>query len=292
MAFDELHEEDATGWKRGLYEDAKDTFRAPVVNALFRFPMAQYPDFLRYAWGQVKPIFQTEAFGQFTVTYRDLLLSGLEDEVGLPTFTPGELGMPPGEFRELQGQAATFDIVAPRLAALMELYDTTVHGRPVGSTPSTDLSAVAPLSPTFDRERGLPTTLLTVEEMPQSLSEVADDVRAFHGFDEGLATVHLSLAQWPEYFAPAWNHLEGFLRSQAYDSLREREEQCVEDFLESIPYRPRLSPADLREVGIEEDTIDGVQALFEWFNHGPPRTVIRTLPMYAAMVDADGPRGD
>jgi hypothetical protein len=32
----QLYEVEATGWRRGLYEDVQATFRAPIVNWIFR----------------------------------------------------------------------------------------------------------------------------------------------------------------------------------------------------------------------------------------------------------------
>ena len=107
---------------------------------------------------------------------------------------------------------------------------------------------------------------------------------------DGIATIHQCTAQWPGYFAPAWEWIESVLRSDDYGQVRERAISCVDDFVDSIAYRPRLEPDDLRDVGIEDDGIEELRDVFEWFRHGPPRTVIRTLPLYAATVDSSGPR--
>lgn len=80
----QLYETEATGWKRGLYDDIQRTFRAPIVNWIFRTTMANYPEFLCYAWGQVKPVFQTRAFGRTSVAYRDVVLSAVESAPARP----------------------------------------------------------------------------------------------------------------------------------------------------------------------------------------------------------------
>lgn len=57
-----------------------------------------------------------------------------------------------------------------------------------------------------------------------------------------------------------------------------------------MPYTPRLSPEDLRNVGFDNSVIENVQTLFREFNSGAVETVLPTLPVYAATVDADGVR--
>jgi hypothetical protein len=57
-----------------------------------------------------------------------------------------------------------------------------------------------------------------------------------------------------------------------------------------MAYTPRLSPGDLRNVGFDDSVIEDVQALFREFNRGAVETVLPTLPVYAATVDAGGVR--
>ncbi|WP_101297371.1 halocarboxylic acid dehydrogenase DehI family protein [Halegenticoccus soli] len=294
---EQLYETEATGWKRGLYEDVKRTFRAPFVNWIFRTTMANEPAFLRYAWGQVKPIFETRGFARFSAAYHDELLS-VGDARELPTYRCEELELRPAEYRELRGQLATFDAVGPRLAALFEVMDRSLRGEPVGAGPDEAVGAgpdearvaTEPFPEWFDRDRGLPPTMVAPDGVPDELEETVDAIEAFHGLGDQLPSVYRCLAQWPGYLTRAWGDLEPVFRSDEFDAAGERVDDRLDRFVRSTPYRPRLAPEDLRGVGFDGETIDGVQWLFRRFNRGPARGVVRTLPAYASTVDAAGRR--
>lgn len=285
----QLYESEATGWRGGLYEDVKATFRAPIVNWIFRTATANYPELLRYAWGQIKPVFQTRAFGRFSVAYRDDLLAGVEAVAdGLPVYRRAALGVDPAAFRELRGQATTFDVVAPRLAVLFALLDRGLRGEPVGVDPAEGRAWTEPCPAWLDRDRGRSPTL--ADSTPEALSETVDGIRDYHGLDGNLPSVHRCLAQWPAYLGRAWDDLEPAFRSKAFSAAEARADDRVTAFVERIPYRPRLGEATLLEAGFDEATVEGARDLFGRFDRGPARGVVHTLPAYAATLSVAGRR--
>lgn len=286
----QLYEQEATGWKRGVYEDIKQTFRAPIVNWVFRTWMANYPAFLRYVWGQLKPVFQTRSFARLSVNYREAILTEVEASFEVPSYRRTDVDVRPAEFSELRGQVATFDVVAPRLAILFELTDRLLHDEPVGETLDESRAATEPFPDWLDRDRGAPPTMASSSDIPESLDDVTNELQQFHGLDGQLASVHRCLAQWPGYFERAWTDLRPILHDEAFESGTDQMEKLVDDFVTSMPYHPRLSPDDLRQRGTDEEVIDGAKQLVEQFNRGPAHGVVQTLPLYAATVDVAGPR--
>lgn len=226
-AEEQLHEVDARGWQRSLYDDVKETFRAPIVNWVFRTAMANEPEFLRYAWGQVKPVFETRAFARLSVRYRDAVLGELEREEPLPAYRPGDVDLGPTAYRELRGQVATYDVVAPRLAVLFETMDRALQGDPVGHEPAEDRAATAPIPDWIDRNRGRSPTLIDAEDVPEELAPTVDAIRAFHGFGEGLPSIYRTLAQWPTFLERMWTDVEPHLTSDAFGAVRERTDGIV-----------------------------------------------------------------
>ncbi|WP_224449790.1 halocarboxylic acid dehydrogenase DehI family protein [Haloprofundus salilacus] len=285
----QLYESEATGWKRGLYEDVKGTFRAPFVNWIFRTAMANEPALLRYAWGQVNPVFGTRAFGEFATAYRDEILS-VDTEFDLPSYRRETLGVRPPEYRELRGQLATFDVVAPRLLVLFELMDRALHDEPVGVEPDESRSATEPLPSWLDRGRGAPPTMVGADDVPDQLDDTLDSLRRYHGLDDSLPSIYRCLAQWPEYLSTAWRDLEPVLESEAFADARAGGDERVGAFVDATPYRPRLDSETLRKLGFESESIEGMQSLFAGFNDDPVRSVVATLPVWAATVDAGGER--
>jgi hypothetical protein len=287
----QLYELDATDWKRGVYDDITATFRAPIVNWIFRTLMANDPAFTRRMWGRVKPVFSTRAFGEFSVAYRDAALAAVEESTTLPTYRFDHLDVSPVEYAELRGQLATFDIVAPRLAVLFEVLDRSLHGETLGGDPADSRASTAPLPTWLDTDRGRPATMAPIDDLPADISETVDDIRAFHGFDpDSLPSIYRCLAQWPGFLNALWNDLTPVLRGEAFDDACERTDVLVEEFVETMAFDPGVTPETLTAWGVDDDQVGELQDLFAEFNGGPVATVLPAIPLFATTVDAVGER--
>jgi hypothetical protein len=240
----------------------------------------------------VKPLFQTRSFARLSVAYRDRVLSELEADGPIPTFRRPDTGLSPAEYRELRGQVATFDVVAPRLAVLFEAADRALGGDALSPADSADAAveydATAPYPEWLDRDRGREPTM--VDEVPDSLTETADAIRAFHGFDDTLPSVYRCLAQWPGYLDPAWDALAPRFESSAFDEAVARTTDLVDLYVDDVPYQPRLTREDLRSAAFSERTVEAAASLFQTFNSGPVLTVLPALPVLAATVGVSGER--
>ncbi len=288
----QLYETEATGWKRGVYDDVRATFRAPVVNWIWRTTMANYPEFCRYLWSQVKPVFETRAFARYTVRHRDAVLSAVEDDpdAKIPAYRRSDVGVSPAEYTELRGQLATFDVVAPRLAVLFRVTNRALHGDEVGSSPSTDRAATAPFPDWLDADRGRAPSMVPFDEFGDDVAETAAALQEFHGFDEGLPSIYRCLAQWPPLFDALWSDLGPVLRSETYETARDRADEHTDAFVDATPYAPQVGPDTLRARGFDDDLIADVQELFGEFDTGPVDGVLPALHLWAAAVDATGVR--
>lgn len=283
----QLYEAEATGWQRGLYEDVRRTLRAPIVNWIFRTLTANRPELMRYLWGQVKPVFGTRAAAELSVAYRDTVLSGAE-AAGIEAYRPADVDVSPAEYRELRGQVATFDVVAPRLALLFELLDRAMAGRPVAERPDERRVATAPFPARLDRDRGLTPTLLDADGVPPSLDDTVAEIREVH-FGSGLASIHRCLAQWPAFFRPAWADVRSVVGADEYERAVEEAEALVGEHVATLPYRPRIAPDDLRGAGFTEGTVEGFRSFLASFTESA-FGVVPTLHPYAALAGASGPR--
>lgn len=278
---EQLYPTDATGWMAGLYADVQTTFRAPIINWILRTTAANHPDFLRYLWGQVKPIFETMAFGNCSTAYRDAVLS----QVPVPRYRREELRVQPAEFTELRGQVATFDVVAPRLAVLFETVDRGLNAA-LDPAPGESRAATEPLPPWLDRDRGREPTMTTLADSDGELGETVASIRAVHDLGATLPSIYRCLGQWPEYLVPAWEELHPVLAELDTDTVH----AVVDSFVDELPYVPRLAPAELARIGIDEKTIEDMQALFGGFNRGPDQTVLPAIHLHAASVGVSGRR--
>lgn len=288
----QLYDIDATGWQKGVYEDIKRTFRAPFINWIFRTNMANHPTLFRQVWFQIKPIFTTKAFANFSVEYRETVLSACESRNSLPTYRREALALQPAEYRELRGQLATFDIVAPRLAVLFELMDRLLHEEPVAGRADERAASTEPFPDWLDTDRGMQPSMIGFKEIPAALDETVSSIQEFHGYEESLPSIYRCAAQWPEFLDAAWNDLAPVLEDEAFDEVHTAAYGLVEDYVRTLPYHPQISTPQLEQLGFERETITGMRDLFEEFNRGAiaAQTVVPFLHILAAMVDAEGAR--
>jgi hypothetical protein len=276
---------EATGWRRGLYEDVMSTFRAPVVNSIWRTLVANRPVAARHLWHAVKPVFETRAFAAFTVRYRDAVLDALGE---LPQYDPGGLGLSPSAFAALRGQLATFDIVAPRLAALFTVCDRALNGTVDGVRDGH--AATAPFPAWLDADRGEPVTLAASGAAREAAPATVEAVDGFHG-TAFLPSIYRCLAQWPSAFERLWAGFEP-VRESGYDAARARADDLADAFAARPPTVPVVTPATLTAAGVDDGAAahEALSGLFSAFAAGAGG-VLPLLHGYAAAVDATGERG-
>jgi hypothetical protein len=281
----EVHERDAEGWERGLYADVQRTFRAPVVNWIFRTLVANEPAATRYLWGQVKPLFQTRACAVAVDAHREAVRSRVDP----PHLGRERLGLAPAEFRELQGQLATFDAVVPRLSLLFAAADLGLQGESLAAD-----EEVAPAATRPHGRSGIPParrapTMASVGDSEAAVPAVVADVRSFHGFDDELPSVYRCLAQWPDAFRETWDAVAPDLRSDDFEAATDRCGDVAATAVREAAYTPRLAPADFERLGLDGADIEGLQALFATFNRGPVASVLPAVHVLAAALDAESP---
>lgn len=277
----QVSEIEVSALQEGLYADIKETFRAPVVNSIWQTLVANDPELTTYIWGQVKPAFQTRQFAAFTVAFRDRVLSGADPD--LPRYTLDEIGINATEFAELQGQLATLDTVAPRLAVLFRLIERRLKDQPVG-TEASGSGATAPFPTWLDRDMVRPTVRLPQhrarEAMPEDLAG---------GFDEIVPSIYRCLAQWPSYLERAPGDIRPIVESSAFETALTEAYDLAETYLDRLPYTPRLDPAGLREIGLTQEEIEDYREFFTTFKANG-REVLPLLHLFPATVGAAGER--
>lgn len=293
---EQLHLADATGWRRGLYEDVMATFRAPIVNSIWRTLVANRPLAARHLWTAVKPTFETRAFADFSVRYRDRVLDALEGTAegpGLPTYGPGDVGLSPSAFATLRGQLSTFDTVAPRLAALFAVCDRACSGS--FDAPREGHAATAPAPAWLDADRGARVTVLDSDAAQDAAPDTVADIDAYHG-TEFLPSIYRCAAQWPSYLERAWADLEP-LRAAAGDSpvgfaaAEAAADGTVDGLLDRPPAPFTVTAETLGAAGVDDpdDALGELQETFAAFADGVSG-VLPVLHALAATVDATGER--
>jgi hypothetical protein len=295
----QLHLADATGWRRGLYEDVMSTFRAPIVNSIWRTLVANRPHAARRLWTSVKPLFQTRAFTDFSVRYRDRVLGALEsgeadgssDDAGLPAYDPDDVDLSPADFAALRGQLATFDIVAPRLAALFAVCDHALSEGFDGARE--DHAATAPATGWLDADRGTRVTVLGSDAAREAAPDAVGAIEDYHG-TAFLPSIYRCLAQWPSYLETVWTDTAPLREADevGFDAAREAADETVAAFIEAPPAPFTVTTEGLAVAGVDdpEDALADLRNTFAAFAAGASG-VLPFLHAYGATVDATAERG-
>jgi len=294
---EQLHLADATGWRRGLYEDVMSTFRAPIVNSIWRTLVANRPLAARHLWQAVKPTFETRAFAAFTVRYRDRVLDALAAPDGptdLPTYDPADVDCSPAAFATLRGQLATFDVVAPRLAALFAVCDRACSDGFDGARDGHPATAPAP--DWLDADRGTRVTVLDSDAAREAAPETVEAIESYHD-TAFLPSIYRCLAQWPTYLGAVWADTEPLRGSDGADgrpgfvAARQAADETVTTFVERPPAPFTVTTDGLAAAGVDDpaDALADLRNTFAAFAAGASG-VLPFLHAYAATVDATGER--
>lgn len=280
---EQVYETEVTGWKHGLYEDIGRT--TGFVGSIWRTIMYHEPEFLRYMWGQLKPLFQTREFAAFEMAWRDTLVSSIEPD--LPGYGPDEVGLSPSEYRELQAQLARYDWAIPRYVVTFETMDRLLAGREVG-TESPGEAALSPYPDWMERRPGREPTKLPNDEARERLRDIfpPDHVGGLEGM---IPSGYRSWARWPSYLERAWTDLSPIVRSEAFESTRGSARDLLDTYVDRIPYTPAVDPETLTAKGWDENTVEELHDLFATFNEGA-FAFVTLVPIYAATTGVLGER--
>jgi hypothetical protein len=278
----QVYMSEATGWQRGLYEDIEQI--TGLVGSIWRTLMYHEPRFVRYAWGQIKPVFQTREFAAFSIALRDNFISAAEPD--LPRYDAADVDLDPSEFTELREQLSRNDFLATRYYVIHHLLHHRLHGGAVG-TETAGYAATAPAPEEFSRVRGRPLTLLSQDE---ARARIPGSPYVTPGeFGEMVPSEYRCIAQWPTFLDRAWSDLKPITETDAFETAVEDSYSLVDTFFDRLQYTPKLTPDTLAAMGFSEETIAELQELFSTFRAGG-RGVIPLSPLYAATVDAAGER--
>ncbi len=250
----EVPESEAAGKIKGVYDDIKSTLRTPVVGSLFR-ALAVYPDYLQVAWIGLKPNVQTVFFETRTDQLRAFAVQSLPLTSAPPA--PEAALQSLDVFRYLNPKlllvAATLKSASsgqqPRLTEL-----TRDEKRQVA--PGIPRDAQAVVSGDDSAASAEPSGLLDQMRSELGLPLVPDEYRA--------------LAQWPDYLSGAWAAVQRLMAAPEYSRFERQLRRSCEETILALPYRIDISPHVLRQSGLSEADLDGVQRVLNTYYRALP----------------------
>ncbi|WP_174727882.1 halocarboxylic acid dehydrogenase DehI family protein [Mesobacillus harenae] len=256
----EIFEQDAQGIVKEIYEDIKLVLKVPVVNFIFR-ALAHYPQFLAYAWEQVRP---------------NMLTVNMESASQLLRAPNIDTSIPKIDFSRDYGQQtlqsiknilAVFRYVNPKLLLIASTWGESLGNRPI--IPQKESFGM--ISPGVYEE--MPSIeLIHVPNAPLYLKALFYDIaKEHHSYD--VASDYRALARYPRFLEIVWSYLKVYIKSDEYIILkRNLLNKSVSLVHQQMPYPVKFS-SNLTKAAIPSQ-MAGIMGLVSYFQNFLPGLII------------------
>ncbi len=263
----EVMPEQADQGVREVYESVQMRLRVPFVNFIFRV-LANYPDYLRTAWGRIEPHLITTRFEQAADELRTrALLEPIPDPPEADWQALGDLGT-------IRTFTDTIHYVLPTLLLVVSAFDEGLTGQPgnrVGAVPDT---AIAP----GVAEGTVGLSMVTEEETDPELNQLFREICEHHGHP-GVASYYRAIGRWPQFLKAIWEVVRPLVNSPAY---RQRKSELLE---EARNVALRLSLPDRKELGLDSQRLEELRAILAMFRFRVIPDTFLEVAVIKAMLD-------
>jgi len=203
----EVFESDAEGIVKEVYEDIKYVLKVPIVNFIFR-AVAHYPEFLRYAWEEVRPNMLT-----INIENAASQLRYPHIKTQVPTYSLTQ-DYDPQTIETIRKIIFTFQYVNPKLLLIANAWAEALADRPI-EPQKPNLGLINP----GIFENAIPIQLVHIPSSPLYLKQLFIDIaKEHHAYD--VASDYRALAAYPRFLKTTWHSLKPYLASDEYTLLK------------------------------------------------------------------------
>ncbi len=263
----EVMPEEADEGVREIYESVQTRLRVPFVNFIFRV-LANYPDYLGFAWDRIEPHLLTTRFEQAANELRArALLEPIPDSSEADWRELGDLGT-------IRTFTDTIHYVLPKLLLIVSAFDEGLAGQPgtrEGALPDT---AIAP--GVAAGTVGL--SMVTEEETGEALKRLFREIRWRHGHP-GVASYYRAIGRWPEFLEATWEKVQQLVNSPAY---AQRKSELLKEARDMVL---RVSLPDKKELGLHGQRLEELRAILAVFRFRVIPDTLLEVAVIKAMLD-------
>lgn len=251
-AASEVLEDHVEGDLKGIFQDIKETFRAPFVSLVFS-ALATEPDYLRVAWRQLHTNAQTLYFEEQADEIRRfavLSMSGI-----------GELRTPASD-QGISEALRVLHYLNPKILLAVAALRASILGQmPRASALSLE-----------QKRQVVPGVASGMPEMRLADPNTSDErLRRVFGDIKDAAPTGLvgseyrALAVWPEYLEGAWAAVKPRRSTPEYRRATRQLRWMADEAVLGFPFRIDATPHTLRHAGLSEAQLDTVRTLLDGF---------------------------
>lgn len=268
-ALGEVMPEEADEGVRPVYEGVRAKLRVPFVNFVFRV-LANYPDYLRFAWGKTEPHLLTTGFERAA---DELRARALIERVPDPP-EEGWQGM--GDIESMRAFTDTIHYVLPRLLMVVSAFDEGL-GDESGGGEATPEPAIAP----GVAEGAVSLPMVAPEEVTGDLSKLFEEIRQRHGHP-GVASYYRAVGRWPRFLEAVWERVGPLVGSGPYERRKGELLQYARSAVLELPLPGREEATAL---GVDDESVGELRAILAVFRFRVIPDTFLEVAIIKAMLD-------
>lgn len=251
-----------------VYEDIRERLRVPFVNFLFR-TLANYPDYLKYAWGRMSSHLLSADFERAA---DDLRTRALVEPI--PDGPKGGW-LEPDDLEKVRAFTDTIHYVLPKLLLVATAFDEGLGGTsgPAANVPNVVEPGVA--------EGTLALPMVSSEEADSRLSALFGSIRDLHDHPD-VASYYRGLGNWPTLLQDLWSRLEPMVGSAPYE---ERKRDLLERSREFVLGMQLPEREDVTSLGLGEKDVTELRSILAVFRFRVVPDTLLEVPVVKAMLD-------
>lgn len=257
----EVVESEAHGVVKEVYEDIKYVLKVPIVNFMFR-ALAHYPEFLTYAWQQIRPNMLTVNMESASNRLR---FPNIRTQVPAFDFTNA---YNPQTLQHIKNVIAAFQYVNPKLLLIASAWSEGLGNRPI-IPQKENLGQIEP-----GVFKSMPhIELIHIPSAPFYLKQLLLDIaREHHSYD--VASDFRALARYPQFLEVAWHYLKPYIGNDEYTILKSKLlKQSVSFVHQDMPFPVTINSHQLARIYTPAQ-IAGIMGLVSLFQHFLPGLIV------------------
>lgn len=264
----EVMPDDAGDDVTAVYEDIRNRLRVPFVNFLFR-TLANYPDYLKYAWKRVSShVLSTD----FERAAEDLRAQSLVE----PVPEGPNLGwMEPEDLQKVRDFTDTIHYVLPKLLLIATAFDEGLGGASGSEAAAPDTVEPGVAGGTL----ALP--MVSAEEAGDRLSSLFGRIRDLHGHPD-VASYYRGLGNWPNLLYDLWSRLEPVVGSGPYE---ERKRELLDRSREAVLGMTLPGREEVMSLGLSDRDVEALRSILAVFRFRVVPDTFLEASVIKAMLD-------
>ncbi|MGB3683725.1 MAG: halocarboxylic acid dehydrogenase DehI family protein [Rubrobacteraceae bacterium] len=264
----EVMPEEAGENTNAVYEDIQTRLRVPFVNFLFR-TLANYPDYLSFAWGRLSPQLLSADFERAAGDLRSRAL--IEPAPERLKFDP----VAGDDLEKVRAFTDTIHYVLPKLLLVATAFDEGLGGASCAGTAAPN--AVEP----GVAKGTLALPMVSSEEAGEELSALFGRIRERHGHPD-VASYYRGLGNWPALLQDLWGRLESLVGSDAYAG---RKQELLGRSRDAVCAMPLPERSEVLGLGLGEGDVEDLRGILAVFRFRVVPDTFLEVQVIKALLD-------